>query len=173
MNLVFYILQLLSPEPFSETSQKASVESLQSVYESYHAQVYLEKETSCLTRIVFNEARGEPSHGKKLVAQTTINRIKSGDFKDSVCVELKAKGAYSFYKANSKKSVDRPRKYPLEYTKIAEEALAGKYEKLISHKVVYFKNCSKYNGFFNKLHMVKKVGNHCFFREYDKLVAEN
>ena len=165
MELVFYLLQLLMPEQLSETSQKASISSLQNVYKSYHSQVYLEKETSCLARVVFNEARGEPYHGKKLVAQATINRIKSGDFKDSVCVELKTKGAYSFYKANSKKSVDKPRKYPLEYTKIAEEALAGKYEKLISHKVVYFKNCSKYNGFFNKLQMVKRVGQHCFYRE--------
>ena len=156
---------MLVPEQMSTSSQRASMSSLQIVYESYYSQVYLEKETSCLARIVFNEARGEPYLGKKLVAQTTINRIKSGDFRDSVCVELKSRGAYSFYKPNSKNSVDRPRRYPLEYTKIAEEALAGKYEKLISRKVVYFKNCSKYNGFFNKLQMVKRVGQHCFYRE--------
>lgn len=170
MSFIFYILQLLCPSQYSAMGLQAPV----LLYErSYNQQVHIQAEKVCLARVVFNESSGESLNGKKLVAQVTINRVRSGEFQDSICKAMKAKGAYSFYKPKSKKSLDKVRKYPIEYTKIAEEALAGKYEKLISKKVVYFKNCSKYNGFFNKLHMVKKVGNHCFFREYDKLVAEN
>lgn len=127
----------------------------------------MQAEKVCLSRIVFNESSGESLNGKKLVAQVTINRVRSGEFQDSICGAMKAKGAYSFYKPKSKKSVDKHRKYPVEYTKIAEEALAGKYEKLISKKVVYFKNCKRYNSFFETLVFVKKEKRHCFFRDND------
>ena len=132
---------------------------------SYNQQVRLQAERVCLARIVFNECSGESLRGKKLVAQVTINRVKSGKFQDSICRAMKARGAYSFYKPKSKK-VDKVRKYPVEYTKIAEEALAGKYEKLLSSKVFYFKNCRVKSKFFDTLKYKMKEGNHCFHEEH-------
>lgn len=172
MELVFYLLQLLSPEQLSETSQKASVESFKVVHESYNTQVYLDKESNCLARILYNEARGESLLGKKLVAQVTVNRSLSNSFPDSICENMKSRGSYSFYNPKSK-SVDKVRKYPVEYTHIAKEAIAGKYKKLISSDTLYFKNCSVNSSFFNKLKMVKTVGKHCFFKERSNLIAKN
>jgi len=163
MELVFYILQLLSPEPFSETSQKASVESLQSVYESYHAQVYLEKETSCLSRILYNETRGEPLQGSKLVAQTVMNRVKHKDYPDSVCENLRKRNAYSFLNPKAK---EKKRVYPKYFTEIADKALKGEYTKLLDPDVKYFKRCDHPSSFFeNKLKLVKRVNRHCFYRQ--------
>jgi spore germination cell wall hydrolase CwlJ-like protein len=176
MEYIFYLLQMITPLHFTEEAQKASVSSLQSVYESYNTEVAynakLAQEKACLVRIVFNESTSEPMLGKKMVAAVTVNRLRSGKFPDTICGNMVARGQYSFYNPKSKK-VDKKRKYPVEYHRIAEEALSGKYDKLIGKSVLYFKNCSKYNSFFSKLQMVKKVGNHCFFREYDKLVAKN
>lgn len=168
MSFIFYILELLYPVQYSARGLQAPI----LLYErSYNQQVHIQAEKVCLARIVFNESRGESVYGKKLVAQVTINRVKSGEFQDSICGAMKAKGAYSFYDPKSKKSIDKARKYPIEYTKIAEDALAGKYEKLISKKVVYFKNCQHYNSFFETLVFVKKEKRHCFFRNRDIQLA--
>ena len=164
MNMIFYLLQLISPSAYNAIPLQPPVDT----YEAYYAQqATLQAEKVCLARIVFNESTSESLLGKKLVAQTTINRVRSGKFQSSVCEAMKAKGAYSFFNPKSKKSIDKPRKYPVEYTKIAEEALAGKYEKLISKKVVYFKNCQHYNSFFETLVFVKKEKRHCFYRNND------
>ena len=163
MELVFYLLQLLIPEHLSETSQKASISSLQSVYESYYAQVYLEKETSCLSRILYNETRGEPLQGSKLVAQTVMNRIKHKDYPNSVCENLRKRNAYSFLNPKAK---EKKRVYPEYFTEIADKALKGEYTKLLDSRVLYFKRCQHPSSFFEtKLKMVKRVNKHCFYRE--------
>jgi len=163
MELVFYLLQLLMPEQLSEPSQKAYISSLQSVYESYHTQVYLEKETSCLSRILYNETKGEPLQGSKLVAQTVINRVKHKDYPNSVCENLMKRNAYSFLNPKAK---DKKRVYPKYFTEIADKALKGEYNGLIDSRVLYFKRCQHPSSFFDtKLKMVKRVGQHCFYRE--------
>lgn len=168
MEFIFYILQLLLPDHYDSIGLESPV----LLYErSYQQQVHVQQEKACLARIVFNESSGEPTMGKKFVAQVVINRTKSGKFKDSVCNELKSKGGYSFYSPKSKKSIDKPRKYPVEYTKIAEDALQGKYSKLIGKNVLYFKVCNHYNGFFSKLVMVKKLGTHCFYKQSEIQLA--
>jgi len=163
MELVFYVLHLLIPEQLSETSQKASISSLQSVYESYYTQEYLERETSCLSRILYNETRGEPLQGSKLVAQTVMNRIKHRDYPNSVCENLRKRNAYSFFNPRTQ---DKKRVYPKYFTEIADRALKGEYTRLIDSKVLYFKVCTHPSSFFDtKLKMVKRVNKHCFYRE--------
>ena len=163
MSLIFYILQLLSPEPFSETSQKASMESLQSVYESYHTQVYLEKETSCLSRILYNETRGQDKLGTILVAQVVVNRMRSGEYPNTACGNLKKKNAFSFYSPRTK---DKKRVYPKYFVDIADKALKGNYNHLLSKEVKYFKVCTHPSSFFEtKLKFVKKVDKHCMYKK--------
>lgn len=168
MSLLFYLIQLLNPSAYNLMPLQPPIDT----YDAFYAQQdTLQAERVCLARIIFNESRNEPIIGKQMVAQVTVNRVNSGKFPDSICKNMRAKGAYSFYNPKSKKSVDRVRKYPVEYTKIAEEALAGKYEKLISKKVLYFKVCSHYNSFFETLVMVKKVNRHCFYKHNDMQLA--
>jgi len=178
MAFIFYLIQLLSPDSLSTSSQKASVDALEMFYGQLNTRVATQSEMAyrmnveCLTRIVFNESRNEPITGKQMVAQVTVNRVNSGKFPDSVCKNMKAKGAYSFYDPKSK-HVDKVRKYPVEYKHIAEKALSGEYKHLISSKTLYFKNCRVQSSFFDKLVMVRRVGQHCFFTEPARLVANN
>lgn len=167
MNLVFYILQLLSPEPFSETSQKASVESLQSVYESYHSEQYLiryyEKETSCMAKALYWEGRGESSKGLKLIAQVIENRVRSEGFPNTVCnvVSQKVAGQYQFsYHYNGKLKIRDIRSFN-RVSNVAQHVMKRK-ENYTS--AIYFKVCSQKSEFFNKLRFVTKEGSHCFYR---------
>lgn len=171
-------MQLFSPEHFTISSQKASVESLETFYGQLDTSVASEPERAyrmdveCLTRIVYNESTAEPLLGKKLVAQTTVNRVNSGKFPSTVCANMKMKGSYSFYNPKSK-HVDKIRHYPVEYKHIAEKALNGEYSHLLSRNVLYFKRCDISSSFFNKLVMVTRSGNHCFFKEPKQLIADN
>ena len=45
----------------------------------------IEKQLQCMARNIYWEAASEPFEGKVAVAQVTINRVKSGNFADSVC----------------------------------------------------------------------------------------
>jgi spore germination cell wall hydrolase CwlJ-like protein len=175
MALIFYILQLLSPYSYTGMGLQPPVFTSERVYRIGNTEVspeHYEAEKTCLARVAFNESRNEPLKGIQMVVQVTLNRTRSPQFPNTVCGAMKAKGAYSFYNPKSKK-VDKIRKYPIEYTHIAEEALAGKYDKLISPSVLYFKVCSVESEFFSKLVMVSRVKSHCFYRQRDKLMADN
>lgn len=39
----------------------------------------------CLAAVIYHEARGEPVEGKLAVGQVVLNRVKSGDFPNSIC----------------------------------------------------------------------------------------
>lgn len=167
MPVMFYLLQLISPSPYSTIGLQPPVET----YEVFYAQqVTQQQERVCLARILLNEASGETVKGKRLIAQTTLNRVASGKFSNSVCGVMKDKGAFSFYNPKSKR-VNEVRRYPKVYLDLADDALNGKFNKLISKKVLYFKRCDVYNKFFEKLVMVKKEKNHCFYRENDLQLA--
>jgi spore germination cell wall hydrolase CwlJ-like protein len=163
MELVFYILQLLIPEQLSGTSQKAYISSLQSVYESYHGELYLKREASCLSRILYNETQGEGMLGTIMVAQVVVNRMKSGEYPSTACGNLRKKNAFSFY---SPKTKDKKRVYPKYFVDVAEKALNGKYSHLLSKEVKYFKVCTHPSSFFQtKLKFVKKVDKHCMYKK--------
>jgi spore germination cell wall hydrolase CwlJ-like protein len=53
-------------------------------------------EDRCLAASVYYESKGEPLTGQLAVAQTIINRTKSGRFADSVCGVVKQRGQFSF-----------------------------------------------------------------------------
>jgi len=125
---------------------------------------FYQKEITCLTRIVFNEARNEPIVGQQLVAQVVVNRLNNSDFPKSVCGNLKMRNAFSFLNPRTQ---DKKRTYPKYFTEIADKALKGEYTKLIDSRVLYFKRCEHPSSFFeNKLKMVKRVNKHCFYRQH-------
>ncbi|MES2339346.1 MAG: cell wall hydrolase [Pseudomonadota bacterium] len=53
-------------------------------------------ELRCLAAGVFFESKGEPLAGQLAVAQTIINRTKSGRFPKSICSVLTQRGQFSF-----------------------------------------------------------------------------
>lgn len=58
----------------------------------------LDRELTCLAAGVFFESNGEPLAGQLAVAQTILNRTKSGRFAGSVCGVLTQRGQFSFVK---------------------------------------------------------------------------
>ena len=44
-----------------------------------------QKQVQCLAKNIYFEARNESVEGQKAVAFVTLNRVKSGDFPDSIC----------------------------------------------------------------------------------------
>ena len=51
-----------------------------------------ESELKCLALNVYWEARAEPEHDKLAVAYVTLNRVASGQFRDSICAVVKQGG---------------------------------------------------------------------------------
>jgi len=46
---------------------------------------FTEKDVDCLARNIYYEAGGEPEEGKVAVAMVTINRVRSGNFGNTIC----------------------------------------------------------------------------------------
>ncbi len=55
-----------------------------------------DREVRCLAAGVFFESKGEPLAGQLAVAQTILNRTKSGRFPKSICSVLTQRGQFSF-----------------------------------------------------------------------------
>ena len=59
---------------------------------------FAKKQVDCLAQNIYHEARNEPEQGKVAVAFVTINRVKSGEFPDTICgvVEQKINSTCQF-----------------------------------------------------------------------------
>jgi spore germination cell wall hydrolase CwlJ-like protein len=56
----------------------------------------MDREMTCLAAGVYFESKGEPLAGQLAVAETIINRTKSGRFAKSICGVLTQRGQFSF-----------------------------------------------------------------------------
>lgn len=62
--------------------------------ETLSAPLYRETELSLLARLVSGEARGEPYVGQVAVAAVVLNRVRSGDFPDTISGVIFQRGAF-------------------------------------------------------------------------------
>ena len=60
-----------------------------------------DRELTCLAAGVYFESKGEPLAGQLAVAQTILNRAKSGRFPPSVCAVLTQRGQFSFVRGGA------------------------------------------------------------------------
>lgn len=65
-----------------------------------------DRELRCLASGVYYESKGEPLAGQLAVAQTIINRTKSGRFPKSICGVLTQAGQFSFVRGGSVPSAE-------------------------------------------------------------------
>lgn len=119
-------------------------------------------EHACLAHNIYFEARGEGDIGMKLIAQVTLNRVKSKKkyMKNTICEVVKTKGSFQWY---SDGKSDRPTEHKAwERAKvIATRAMNGEFKNLTSS--TYFKVCDYESGFFNKLKLLHRYRRHCFY----------
>lgn len=92
------------PAPKKEVKPKAPQKAKAPVTYKSAKRVRLNaKETACLTRNVYHEARGEPYAGKLAVAQVTWNRVESRQWGTSVCKVVYAPSQFSWTADPSKR----------------------------------------------------------------------
>lgn len=93
-----------SPIPKKEAKPKAPSKAKAPVtYKSAKRVRLSAKDTACLTRNVYHEARGEPYAGKLAVAQVTWNRVQSRQWGSSVCNVVYAPAQFSWTADPSKR----------------------------------------------------------------------
>jgi spore germination cell wall hydrolase CwlJ-like protein len=93
------VLQTIQPIPQpTPAAVQAEDEDFDSLAEAVAAQdtALSDSEIRCLASGVFHESKGEPLAGQLAVAQTIINRTKSGRFPKSICSVLTQRGQFSF-----------------------------------------------------------------------------
>ena len=52
-------------------------------------------DVTCLSHVIWHEARGEPEAGKRAVAEVVLNRVESGKFGSDVCSVIYWPGQFS------------------------------------------------------------------------------
>ena len=128
-------------------------------------QEYQQKEVDCLAKTLYYEANTEGEKGMLIVANVIKNRIAHKDFPDTICGVVADKRApFSSYKAVQRSmGKDRGEGYGRyrEAYKVAHRAIQ---EVRQPSKVVSFKVCSHPSKFFDKLVLVFKYKQHCYYR---------
>ena len=119
-------------------------------------------EHDCLSHNIYFEARSEGELGMKLIAQVTLNRVRSNKkyHKNSICEVVKTKNAFSWY-SDGKSDIPQDTKSWALAKKIATRAMKGDYKNLTNS--LYFKVCSVDSSFFDKLRFKHRYKRHCFY----------
>lgn len=115
---------------------------------------YLEK-VKCLAETVYREARGEPFKGKLAVAQTVINRSRSGAYPNNICKVVFQRYQFSWTTGWNQVWLADQDSY-----QIARLALMGTHS-LKDFKALYFHNTSVNPGWNRK--KLAQIGNHIFY----------
>lgn len=115
-----------------------------------------EKQKRCLYVNVYHEARGEPDIGKKAVIVTTLNRVYSKKFPNTVCQVVYQKGQFVWTK--TKKSI-REKKTYAKIVKFTDKVVDN-YTPKAMNNILFF----SVGGFKSpKLTYQFKHGNHKFY----------
>jgi N-acetylmuramoyl-L-alanine amidase len=85
-----------SAQPALDSSTAAVAQSLPDLVAAHSSDETDDDESQCLASTVYYESKGEPLAGQLAVAQTILNRTRSGRFPESVCGVVKQRGQFSF-----------------------------------------------------------------------------
>lgn len=116
-------------------------------------------ELRCLAAGVYFESKGEPLAGQLAVAQTILNRTRSGRFPKSVCSVLTQRGQFSFVRGGQVPSGSgRAWSTAIAVAKVAQRDLWDS----AAGNALYFHARSVAPGW--RLAKVAAIGNHVFYR---------
>jgi spore germination cell wall hydrolase CwlJ-like protein len=114
-------------------------------------------EVNCLAKAIYFEARGEPKEGMVEVANVVLNRVKSGKFPSSICGVVYQPKQFSW--TNNEPLILNEQKFYLA-SRIAIQTI-----KTHERSNIYWFSAST-NGWHDlHLKMVKRIGNHKFYRK--------
>ena len=119
-----------------------------------------DRELTCLAAGVYYESKGEPLAGQLAVAQTILNRAKSGRFPPSVCAVLTQRGQFSFVRGGAVPTAEGRAgwKTAVAVAKVA----AGDLWDSVAPKALYFHARRVAPSW--RMSKVAAIGNHVFYR---------
>lgn len=121
---------------------------------------FTEKDEDCLARNIYYEAGVEGEKGKYAVAQTTINRLQTGRWGDSICKVVYAKAQFSW---TLKKNLHKPTGQAWEDSQwIAHRILRGERAPTLKTALFYHADYvkPKWRDPFAK---IQQIGAHIFY----------
>lgn len=144
------VLLLMVPLAFSDSSIDAAVDA----------------EIDCLAQMTYHESRGEPYNGKVAVAQVALNRVRSGNFPDSICrvVKQKIRGLCQFSWVCKKPTLVRSSDEFVRGKQVATAVYYGLVED-VTKGATHFHNHSVRPSWARKFKLTARIGNHSFYRE--------
>lgn len=131
------------------------------------------KQRICLFRNIWHEGRGESLEGQLWIAQTTINRVGSTDFPDSICGVVRQKNAFSWYHEIPKNKHKVKPDNKLEQQAYNQIELAINIVKILNSLNIdiakgskfYYKVGARKPRYLKSATLVKVVGNHKFYKD--------
>lgn len=126
------------------------------------------RQLNCLAENIYYEAAGESLPGKIAVGQVTINRVKSGYFKPTICGVVHQSSQFSW-------TIDKPRALLLHERGVNKEAwqtsmqvarkilFEGERLQSVGDSLFYHTTAIK-PSWANKFQRVTVVGNHIYYR---------
>lgn len=119
-----------------------------------------DRELRCLAAGVFYESKGEPLAGQLAVAQTIINRSKSGRFPKSICSVLTQAGQFSFVRRGVVPDAAGRNGWTTAVA-VAKVAHADLWDS-VAAKALFFHARRVSPGW--KMQKIASIGNHVFYR---------
>jgi spore germination cell wall hydrolase CwlJ-like protein len=144
-----------------ETADQAGPSSLSELVSDHSSADAENAEDECLATSVYYESKGEPLNGQLAVAQTIINRTKSGRFPDSVCDVVRQPGQFSFLHGGEMPEAPRSAGAWQRAVAIAKIAREGLW-KQVAPAALFFHARRVSPGWGKQ--RVATLGNHIFFR---------
>jgi len=121
---------------------------------------YSEKDEGCLARNIYYEAGVESEHGKYAVAQTTLNRLKTGRWGNTICKVVYAKSQFSW---TLKQKLQKPSGKAWEDSQwVARRALRGDQVPSLNGALFYHADYVKPN-WRDPVAKIKQIGAHIFY----------
>lgn len=118
------------------------------------------RDVACLARNIYHEARGEPVEGQIAVAQVTVNRVRTGDFGNSICKVVYAPRQFS-WTLDKNKRVKNDKAWDTSVA-IANEVLNGRAH-LPNFNALYFHTKQVRPSWKRGKRIVTTIGNHIFY----------
>jgi N-acetylmuramoyl-L-alanine amidase len=119
-----------------------------------------DRELRCLAAGVFFESKGEPLAGQLAVAQTIINRSKSGRFAPSICSVLTQRGQFSFVRGGTVPRAEGRAGWTTAVA-VAKVAMRDLWDGA-ADEALYFHARGRTPGW--RAQKIAAIGNHVFYR---------
>lgn len=127
--------------------------------------VLSEQEKQCLIKNIYHEAGIEPMEGKIAVAQTTINRVKSKRWKNTVCGVVYQHAQFSWTLSKKKKHEKPKGKLWKESVKAAEKFEEGVRVRGLKDAKFYHTDYIKSPRWVDTSKKLTQIGQHIFYSE--------